>query len=369
VPETVRVLVVTAATGQGHVSAARALAEALRGAGADARILDAGEHPLIRGGAATYNFFLRRPPGWMRGYYAAIHVLRVARTGGALMRRWVEQIYRREAPHIVVSVHPIFNFAIANAIDRAGLPVRFFVVLTDLAPPFWTGWAEPRAELTIAPTAGAAGRLAALGVPPKRIAVAGMPVAARFRVQANQDERTAIQRRLGLEAERFTLLVCAGTAGQRTTLTVLEALARASDLASHIQVVFVAGRSETLAQSAAAVGAAFPVTVLAWQDDMDALLTVADAVFTKPGGLTVSESLLKGVPPLLDVIAGVFPQEKGTADWIEAERLGWQVRSPEDAVRVLRETSAAEWTARRERCRGALPGDAATIAGRILAPA
>jgi UDP-N-acetylglucosamine:LPS N-acetylglucosamine transferase len=365
----VRILVVTAATGQGHVSAARALAEALRGAGVEARILDAGEHPFIRGGAASYNFFLRRPPGWMRGYYAAIHVLQVARTGGILMRRWVEQIYRREMPNIVVSVHPIFNFAIANAIARIGLPLRFVVVLTDLAPPFWTGWAEPRAELTIAPTADAARRLVALGVPPERIAVAGMPVPARFRVRASREERTAILRRLGLGAERFTLLVCAGTAGQRTTLAVLEALAAAPDLTARMQVVFVAGRSETLARSAAAVSAAFPVAVLAWQDDMDSLLGVADAVFTKPGGLTVSESLLKGVPPLVDVIAGVFPHEKGTADWVEAQRLGWQVRNPEDAVRVLRETSTAEWTARRERCREALPGDAASVAGRILAPA
>ena len=362
-----RVLVVTAATGQGHVSAARALAEALQEAGAEARILDAGEHPFIRGGAASYNFFLRRPPGWMRGYYAAIHVLQVARTGGFLMRRWVEQIYRREAPQVVVSVHPIFNFAIASAIARIGLPVRFFVVLTDLAPPFWTGWAEPRAELTIAPTEGAARQLAVLGVPSERIAVAGMPVAARFRVRPGREERGAIHRRLGLEAERFTLLVCAGTAGRRTTLAVLEALARASDLKARIQVVFVAGRNEALARSAAAVKAAFPVTVLAWQDGIDELLTVADAAFTKPGGLTVSESLLKGVPPLLDVIEGVFPQEKGTADWIEAQHLGWQVRNPEDAVSVLRETSTAEWTARRERCRGALPGDAASIASRILA--
>jgi hypothetical protein len=198
----VRVLVVTAATGQGHVSAARALGQALAEAGAEASILDAGENAVIRSGAASYNFFLRRPPGWMRLYFAAIHVVRADRVGGFLTRRWVERIYRRELPEVVVSVHPMFNFAIAEAIARKALPMQLFVVLTDFAPPFWTGWAEPRARLTFAPTAAAASQLAAWGIPRQRIVVAGMPVAGPSAAGASPGEKAALLRELGLDDSR-----------------------------------------------------------------------------------------------------------------------------------------------------------------------
>lgn len=364
-----RVLIVTAATGQGHVTAALGLAEAMAEAGAEASVLDAGEHPAIRGGAAAYNFFLRRPPAFMPVFYAGIERLRVADLGGLFLRSWAFDVLRRERPDIVVSVHPTLNQGIAGMLARRAPGVPLVIVLTDLCPPFWRGWAEPFAALTVAPTRQAAEEIARQGVASERLAVLGMPVAARFRRPAGVEERRQARVSLGLDADRFTLFVCAGSAGRATSLDVLEALAAASDLAGRIQVVFLSGSSAGLRRRAASIAAPFPVAVLGWRDDMHALLDAADAVFTKPGGLTVAEVLAKGVPLLLDGIGGVFPQERGGAQWAEGERVGRLVRSAAEVAATLRETPPAEWAARRERCPGALPGDAGTIAQRIRAVA
>jgi processive 1,2-diacylglycerol beta-glucosyltransferase len=365
----VRVLIVTAATGQGHVTAARGLAEAMAAAGAQASVLDAGEHPAIRGGAAAYNFFLRRPPAFMPAFYAAIERLRVAEVGGLFLRSWAYDVLRRERPDVVVSVHPTLNQGIARMLERRAPGVPLAVVLTDLCPPFWRGWAEPFAALTVAPTRPAAEEMARLGVASQRLAVLGMPVAARFRRPAGAQERREARVRLGLDADRFTLLVSAGSAGRATSLDVLEALADSSDLAARIQVVFLAGSSAALRRRAASAATPFPTVVLGWRDDMHALLDAADVLFTKPGGLTLAEALGKGVPLLLDGIGGVFPQERGGAAWAERERVAWLVRRAADVAAILRGTPAAEWAARRERCAGVLPGDAGTIAERIRAVA
>jgi len=363
----VRALIVTAATGQGHVTAAGALAEALTDAGAQAKVLDAGENGAVRTGASLYNFFLRRPPSWMPVFYAGIEWFRVSDVAGRALRSWAAEVLERERPDIIVSVHPTVNQGVAGMLARESPRLPFAVVLTDLCPPFWRGWSEPRAALTTAPTESAAGELARWGTPRERIEVLGMPVAARFRRRATEPERRAARVELGLEADRFTLLINAGTAERATSVEVLEALGTASDLSGSIQVLFLAGRSAELARRAGAVRAAFPTRVLGWRGDVDRLLDAADAVFAKPGALTVAEALGKGVPLLLDAVHGVFPQERGGARWAAGENLAWLVGRPEQVARILRETPREEWLRRRELCAKALPGGAAEIGRRVLA--
>lgn len=361
-----RVLVVTAATGHGHLSAAKALAEALSAVGAEAVVFDAGEHPLIRRGAALYNFFLRRSPRWMPLFYGFVEGGRLASAGASPLRAWAASVLRRERPGVVVSVHPVLNQGIAAGIAEAGLPVSFAIVLTDLAPPFWRGWAEPSASLTVAPTPEAAQTLLSRGVSPERLAVVGMPVGEKFATPPAPEGRRLARERLGLAAERRTLLINAGSSGRRTGLHVLDSLIACADLAETVQVLFAAGSSSSLAREASRRSAPFPLRVLGWRDDVDALLDASDAVFTKPGGLTVAEALGKGVPLLLDAVGGVFPQERGGASWVDRERLGWIVRRAGDVPALLRSVPPIEWRERRDRCMRALPGGAREIARRIL---
>jgi UDP-N-acetylglucosamine:LPS N-acetylglucosamine transferase len=365
----VKVLIVTAATGQGHVTAARSLAESLAASGASAKVLDAGEHPAIRRCAAGYDFFLKRPPMWMPLFYAAVEGLRLSEAGGVFLRAWASGVFRREKPDLVVSVHPIFNQGIAGMLEREEAPVPFAIVLTDLCPPFWRGWAEPRAALTVAPTEEAAAALASRGVARGRIAVLGMPVSERFRRRLDVAQRREARRSLLLDPDRFTLLINAGTAGRTTALEVLAALRAEPDVARRVQVLFLAGASEELRRSvdALAEDTPFPLVALGWRQDMDALLDVADALFTKPGGLTLAEALAKGVPLLLDGIGGIFPQERGGAHWAERLDLAWIIRRPVEVAEILRQTPPAQWPERALRCAAALPDGAGVIAGRIQA--
>ena len=302
-------------------------------------------------------------------FYAAVEGLRLSDVGGVFLRRWASEVFRREKPDLVVSVHPIFNQGIAGMLERETAPVPFAIVLTDLCPPFWRGWAERRAALTIAPTGEAADALARRGVARERMAVLGMPISPRFRLQARPGARREARKALGLDPDRWTLLLNAGTAGRATALEVVAALRAAPEAAGRVQVLFLAGASEDLRRRGDALAAevSFPFVALGWREDMDTLLDAADAVFTKPGGLTVAESLAKGVPLLLDGIGGIFPQERGGALWAQGRDLAWVIRRPEDVAKVLLQTPAGEWPARSRRCASALPGGADAIAARLQA--
>ena len=243
-----KILILTAATGAGHLTAARGLAEAFQSAAPDAeiRVLDTCTHPAIRAASASYNFFLRRPPRWMNAYYRAVHWARLPQVGAAVTRRWASQILAAERPDLAVSVHPILNFGIADTQERHGGEIPFAIVLTDPYPPFWKGWAEPRASRTVVPTPAAAQQLAAWGVPADRIEVGGMPIRTLFQRPANEESRRSVRESLGLEEGRFTLLINAGSAGRKTSEWVLKRLAAARDLHDRIQIVFVAGRNRLL---------------------------------------------------------------------------------------------------------------------------
>ncbi|HEY7862264.1 MAG TPA: SDR family oxidoreductase, partial [Thermoanaerobaculia bacterium] len=320
----------------------------------------------VKAAAASYNFFLRRSPRWMSGYYAGVHLARLPILGGRVVASWCDDIFEKERPDLIVSVHPIVNFAIAETRERKGSTVPFAIVLTDPHPPFWRGWAERRADRTVVPTAEAARRLVELKINPHRITVGGMPVPRSFRKRTPEAVCATVREGLGLRDGRFTLLLNAGSAGRSTGERVLKALIGAPDLHDRIQVIFLGGRNRRLAPRILGLSVPFPVAALDWCEEVAALLDVSEATFTKAGGLSIAEAMAKGVPVLVDACEGILPQERGTARWLERDRLGWIVRDPADVVRLLRETPQVEWEVRRERARESVKGDGNTIARGLM---
>ncbi len=354
--------IVTAATGQGHLAAARALAEALRARGGTPEIMDVGAaHPLLAALVALYNTCLRRPPAWMAAFFTAVNTADFDRLAYRLVRSWALGELRRLRPSAFISVHPMVNHGLAESLVRAGAEVPFAVALTDLAPPFWRGWAERRAALTTAPTQEALDRLAEWGIPRDRLHLAPIPIAPRFRRSESAQRRQATRRELGLEEDRFTVAISTGTACRPAGLRAYRALAAAPDLAGRIQVIFLAGRDPRLLRRAQRVAPPFPAAVLPWRDDPETILAAADVLFTKPGGLTVTEALAAGVPLLLDACGGIMPQERGGANWVAGRGAGWIVDDPMAVPALLRRLRPGEWEEARQRARASVRGDAGAV--------
>jgi UDP-N-acetylglucosamine:LPS N-acetylglucosamine transferase len=357
-----RIVILTAATGHGHVAAARALAEAVRARGGQAESLDVGAaHPLVGALVSLYNACLRRPPRWMTPFFHAVNAARLDRLAYRAVARWALGEVRRARPTAFISVHPMVNYGLAETLASAGMDIPFAIVLTDLAPPFWRGWAERRAALTTAPTPEALGQLAAWGIPRDRLRLAPIPITPRFRRSDSAQRRQATRRALGLAADRFTVAISPGTACRPAGLQAYRALAAAADLAGRIQVLFLAGRDPRLRRRAQRVAPPFPAAVLPWRDDPATLLAAADVLFTKPGGLTVTEALAAGVPLLLDACGGILPQERGGATWVAGRGAGWIVDEPRAVPAWLRRLRPGEWAAARQRARAAVRGDAGAV--------
>src|SRR5690606_18909828 len=139
--------------------------------------------------------------------------------------------------------------------------------------------------------------LKSAGVDEHRGRVSGIPVDPRF---MDLPDRAAARGALSLDTDRDVLLVMAGGMEAGDLRNVLAQLV---EFRWPLTVVVVCGRSADLLRVAheAVDGATGPARfkVLGFVDDVPNHMAAADLVVTKPGGMTISESLAAGLPLLL----------------------------------------------------------------------
>jgi processive 1,2-diacylglycerol beta-glucosyltransferase len=155
-----------------------------------------------------------------------------------------------------------------------------------------------------------------LGIRADRITVTGIPIDPVFAVSKDKAEMRA---RHDLAADKITLLVSAGGFGVGRVEDLYTCL---SELKHEAQIVFLCGRNEELKKkldklSARLAGSRVTFKNLGFTTQVDELMSASDILLGKPGGLTTSEALAKG---LAFVIVNPIPgQEERNSDHLLEE--------------------------------------------------
>jgi processive 1,2-diacylglycerol beta-glucosyltransferase len=177
-------------------------------------------------------------------------------------------------------------------------------------------------------------RLVARGGAPENIVVTGIPIAAKFSAKTDQH---LVRKHYGLRDDLPVLLVLSGGFGMGP---VAEVLVELDKVARSFQSIVVAGRNEELRRKLAAQDRQHPTHVLGFTTNMHELMSVADLIITKPGGLTSSEALAMGRPLLiLDPIPG---QEAANSDFLLERGAAAKVNRVEDLPHRLEQLFASK---------------------------
>jgi processive 1,2-diacylglycerol beta-glucosyltransferase len=154
--------------------------------------------------------------------------------------------------------------------------------------------------------------LEALGIPANKITVSGIPIDPVF---AKQKDKQEMRLKHGLAPDRTTILLSAGGFGVGSVDALVASL---QSLQHRAQVVAICGRNDELKKRLTKLAAhakpEAPVLLkpFGYTQDMDELMAASDLVLGKPGGLTTSEALAKG---LVFVIVNPIPgQEERNSD-------------------------------------------------------
>jgi len=194
-----------------------------------------------------------------------------------------------------------------------------------------------------------------LGIPANKVTVTGIPIDPLFASVKNKRE---MRMKHGLAPDKTTILVSTGGFGVGRVEDLSDCL---SKLEHETQIVVLCGRNEELRKKLDKLAAKRPagssVSMLniGYTTLMDEFMSASDILLGKPGGLTTSEALAKG---LVFVIVNPIPgQEERNSDHLLEEGvaircnnlpvLGYKVdRLLDDAARFARMQDSARRLAR-----------------------
>jgi UDP-N-acetylglucosamine:LPS N-acetylglucosamine transferase len=339
-------LIITSETGGGHTSAADAIADGLKRFPASdclvniARALEE-SHLLTEKLAEFYNYLLRHHQHLMKYYYWAIERFRPNESNllYRLTSRYALQLIEKYCPQIVVSVHPMTQHFLGRILRELGLLDRIplVTVVTDPCYGFWRGWACEDVSLYLVASDEARQQLIDYGVPAEKIKICGIPIHPKFQFQ-NEEDKVATRIELGLDAEKFTVFINAGWVGGGNIPQIFEQMIEESEKIKDTQAIFLAGRNEGLRKRIGAIArrASFPTKVIGYSNAMEKLMTAADVMISKLGGLTTFEALASRLPIIADTTTRPMPQESHTANLLSRNKAGILLERAGDVVPAIR---------------------------------
>lgn len=320
-----RVIFVTAGVGAGHNQAARALQAGLSAADPTITtdwvdVLDYSPR-LFRlvyagGYAAAVTRFPRlygwgfrrsdRPDGPRR---TPAERLRIRLEGWAI-RRFIAGL-TDQRPALLVHTHFLAPPVVGRRIAGGATGLSQMVVVTDYCVHRY--WYAEHVDHYFIAEAGGRERLAGFGVDPERVTVSGVPVHPKWTAPFDAG---AARRAWKLPAERPLVLV---SGGALFTVGPIDAMVgrMCREMPGAIIAVLAGTDKDLLARlgrRAEAGGDCPQLRPIGFTDRVHELSKLAALIVSKPGGMTVTESLAAGTPMLL--LPPVPGQETRNADWL-----------------------------------------------------
>lgn len=325
-----KIIILTGSLGEGHNQAAKALLESARRQYPHLRvkIVDYMEltHPRLH--VAGQFFFVQ----WMKhfpsiyGYLfqktreenTLIHMLKRFST---LRLERLSAMLESEKPAIVVSTFPpaAAGISLLKAMGYTHVPTA--TVITDHTDHSY--WIHSHTDYYMVGSDVVQVALERKGVPSEKISVTGIPVNPLYSQPVDKER---LRDDYGLKPSERVVLIMGGGEGM-IDKEVIELL-KSNAYPQEVQFMVVCGRNMKLYQSLLDEFAERPqIHVMGYVERMHELMAMADLVVTKPGGLTISESLTMELPMLL--VKPLPGQEQDNADYLVGIGVARQVMAGE----------------------------------------
>ncbi|AOZ92112.1 MGDG synthase family glycosyltransferase [Paenibacillus crassostreae] len=321
-----RVLLLSEGFGAGHTQAAYALSSSLRKLSPDVntKVMELGSFlnprvaPLI---ITAYKKTITSQPRLIGMMYRHQYKKSLNRfTMLALHRIFythTQNILNQLRPDIIVCTHPIPS-AVISRLKRLGVNIPLCTVITDYDA--HGTWISSEVDRFLVSTPEVRNKLLNRDVPSTKIQVTGIPVHPNFWERPSKE---MIREKFHLN-NLPTVLVMSGGWGIINDEVINDYLVQWSN---HIQIIFCLGNNEkSLQKMESNPQFNHPnIHLFGFVREIDQLMEISDVLVTKPGGMTCSEGLSKGIPMLFHLpIPG---QEEENCQYFTAQGLGETISS------------------------------------------
>lgn len=303
-----RVMILSVTAGFGHHATAKAVADMLREKGAVVDTVDVYAYlskivkeTIDKGYLFTakhtqelYRLVYLLAENHGSGYFA--HPISIINIVNALGASKFARIVNDFSPDVIVCTH-VFAAQLVNDLKKRQLLTAPTVgIITDYTVhPYWED--VPNIEYIVTASELLTHRAVKRGIEPSRILPLGIPIHPKFCEPIGQKEA---RERLGIDLERPTILMMGGSMGYSKNKNLIQQL----DLCGiPFQLLIVCGNNkkqyEEMLQMQAQQNGPCSLHPYGFVNNVEEMMSAADCIITKPGGLTVSEALAKHLPMIL----------------------------------------------------------------------
>lgn len=295
-----RVLILSEGFGSGHTQAAYALAAGMKkiSPGIQTKVLELGSFlnpvvaPII---LSAYRKTVVTSPALVGMLYRKQYEKPINRLTRLALHKifytHTANLIKQLNPDLIICTHPIPSAVISRLKSAAGLKVPLYTVITDYDA--HAAWINPEVDRYLVSTPEVRRLLLNRGITPEAVHVTGIPVHPNFWTTGNKE---CVRKELQLR-NIPTVLIMGGGWGLLFKKQVLDSLSSWRD---KVQLVFCTGTNDKLASKLKShPGFNHPnVVILGHTKEISKWMDASDLLITKPGGMTCTEALAKGLPML-----------------------------------------------------------------------
>jgi len=281
-----------------------------------------------------YNIILQN--GWTLGATQLLRVLqRTIRLFHGPLVKLLAKTWREKPADMLISVIPHFNREIAESWEATSPGRPFVTLITDLAdfPPRF--WIEPvKEQYVIAGTERAVEQARTMGHDAGHIfQTSGMILRPDFYLPDDSDP-LELRRSIGLLPDLPTAIMLFGGHGSKVMYDITERLDAAN---LRLQLILMCGKNEELANKLRGQKWKMPVHIVEFTKEVPKYMRAADFLIGKPGPGSIAESMVKGLPVLVECNAWTLPQERYNTEWVKERRVGIVLDNFTQAVEGVRQ--------------------------------
>ena len=326
-----KILLLTAATGGGHLRASNAVERYIRdNTGHDVKSVDtlkAVGRFLDKTVCDSYLFMAKKVPALFGRLYKQTNKQNlfsdlVPKLSGMFSNLLLPAIEAYH-PDVIITTHPFATEMVSDLKEDGSVTAPLICILTDYG--VHRAWIADYVDAYVVASDDMVPELMTFGVPKEKIYPFGIPVHDVF---FDREDRSMILRDLNFDPELPTLLFMAGSFGVSNIIKLYRDLTETN---VKMQIIVITGRNRKLYEAfekELASGARLPTRLIYFTDEVEKYMHASDLLVTKPGGLTVSEALACNLPlAVFDAIPG---PEEDNANFLKTHDMGVRLHKGDD---------------------------------------
>ncbi len=297
-----KALILSISTGQGHHATGEAIQNVFESKGIKCRTIDAYEYiepRLSKLVSKGYSVGTSQFPGLSsRAYNIAVKKnkpskkMSVTQATTTVFAWDLKKFIQLYDPNIIVCTHVLSSMLVSTMKTKDWTEALTVGVVTDFTVhPMWQDASE--LDYFVLPNELLEFQMIRKGISPEKLLPIGIPIKPEF---SERSDRKEARRKLDLDENLPTVLLMSGSMGYGK---MDKSIAMLDKMDIDFQTMVVCGNNKDMYNKIKSKNLKKRFDVYGYVNHIDIMMDAADCVITKPGGITSSEALAKGLPMIM----------------------------------------------------------------------